>query len=328
MNVCVLSDEIYADFDPGPYLKGHRWKLFNVKKPALSFIRELTSRYKFDVFLNMCDGGPDEDRPGIDVVQALEALDLPFTGADSQFYDPTRDQMRDAALRRGVNFARGVHIAAMTGLFQKVESLRYPLIVKHPQSYASVGLTPLSRVTTPEQLVVQVQRMLSEFGAARVEEFIEGREFAVLVSDNPDDLGSPLVYTPVEFVFPPGESFKHAELKWHDFAQMECVPVTDTALTFNLQHACRELYLGLGGVGYGRCDVRMDADGRLYILEINPNCALFYPPETPGSADYILMNTPGGHKAFVDRIFRAARLRQKARQQARAGALIPTPAGW
>lgn len=327
MNVCVLSDEIYNEFDPGPYLKGHRWKLFNVKQPALPFIRELASRYKFDVFLNMCDGGPDEDRPGIDVVQALEALDLPFTGADSRFYDPTRDQMQDAATRRGVNFARGVHIASMTGLMHKVGSLKYPLIVKHPQSYASIGLTPQSRVSTSEQLVVQVQRMLTEFGAARVEEFVEGREFAVLVSDNPDDLRNPVVYTPVEFVFPAGESFKHAELKWYDFAQMDCVPVADAPLTFRLQHACRELYLGLGGVSYGRCDIRMDSNGRLHILEINPNCALFYPPGTPGSADLILMNTPGGHKAFIDRIFRAARVRQKERQRAQAGALIPNPAG-
>lgn len=326
MNVCVLADEIYEGFDPGPFLRGYHWQMFFVKQPALPFIRDLSARFDFDVYLNTCDAGPDEDRPGIDVVQALEMLNLPFTGANSRFYDPTRDQMQAAAARRGVNFVKGVHVTRLEGLARKVAHLSYPLIVKHAQSYASVGLTPQSRVSTPAQLTEQVTRMLSEFGAARVEEFIEGREFSVLVSDNPDDLKSPITYTPVEFVFPEGESFKHAELKWNDFAQMECTPVIDAELAFRLQHACRELYLGLGGVSYGRCDIRMDARGRLHILEINPNCALFYPLETPGSADFILLNSPGGHGAFIDRIFRTAMLRQKARRKARQGVLVPSHA--
>ena len=34
----------------------------------------------------------------------------------------------------------------------------------------------------------------------------------------------------------------------------------------------------------------MDATGTIYMLEINPNCGIFYPPTDPGSADFSLMN--------------------------------------
>jgi hypothetical protein len=47
----------------------------------------------------------------------------------------------------------------------------------------------------------------------RVEEFIDGPEFTVLVVDNPDDLGHPFVYPPAELILPPGENFLHSDVK-------------------------------------------------------------------------------------------------------------------
>ena len=52
------------------------------------------SKRGFDVFLNLCDGAWDEDRPGIEVVQVLERLQVPFTGASSPFYEPSRLTMK------------------------------------------------------------------------------------------------------------------------------------------------------------------------------------------------------------------------------------------
>jgi D-alanine-D-alanine ligase len=65
-------------------------------------------------------------------------------------------------------------------------------------------------------------------------------------------------------------------------------------------------FTGLGGTGYGRCDIRMNHQGELFMLEINPNCELFYPPGDEGSADFILLNDPAGHRGFVDTILRTA----------------------
>ena len=42
------------------------------------------------------------------------------------------------------------------------------------------------------------------------------------------------------------------------------------------------------------------------MLEINPNCGLFYEPKDAGSADFILLNDPDGHTGFLDTIITAA----------------------
>jgi len=48
------------------------------------------------------------------------------------------------------------------------------------------------------------------------------------------------------------------------------------------------------GVGYGRADFRVSDNGDVYFLEMNPNCAIFYPPEEHANAlqdaDFILKN--------------------------------------
>jgi D-alanine-D-alanine ligase len=45
------------------------------------------------------------------------------------------------------------------------------------------------------------------------QEFVDGREFTVLVAENPDDPRNPIAFVPVEVAFPAGETFKHFDLK-------------------------------------------------------------------------------------------------------------------
>ena len=61
-----------------------------------------------------------------------------------------------------------------------------------------------------------------------------------------------------------------------------------------------------------RCDYRMDSTGTIYMLEINPNCGIFYPPSDPGSADFCLLNDSINHKKFMKMIIRTAFKRRDA----------------
>jgi D-alanine-D-alanine ligase len=54
----------------------------------------------------------------------------------------------------------------------------------------------------------------------------------------------------------------------------------------------------------------MDADGTIYMLEINPNCGIFYPPSEPGSADFSLLNDSINHTKFMKLMIRSAQRRQ------------------
>jgi len=333
MRICVLDDSYEQsetpfkqfDFLPDPirYLEGHDCERhFLHKATAVKQVLELSKR-GFDVFLNLCDGAWDEDRPGIEVVQTLERLNLAFTGATSSFYEPTRQMMKRICHYCDIGTPAHAFVSDIEGIELVADSLRFPLIVKHPCGYASIGITQASRVETLDDLRIQALKAIDDFGAALIEEFIEGREFTVLVAENPDDGGAPIVYQPVEFVFPTGESFKHFDLKWKDYKSMSCIACTDPLLACRLKEISQKFFVGLGGAGYGRCDIRMNEVGELFMLEINPNCELFYPPGDEGSADFILLNDPAGHQGFVDTILRSA-LKRNAKQtvkwEARAGA--------
>jgi D-alanine-D-alanine ligase len=98
-----------------------------------------------------------------------------------------------------------------------------------------------------------------------------------------------------------------------DYDGMETVAVADAELAARLRNASARFFLGLNGAGYGRCDLRVDAQGRLFMLEINVNCGLYYAPSAAGGADRCLANDPAGHAGFTRRIVEAA-FRRHARR--------------
>jgi hypothetical protein len=58
----------------------------------------------------------------------------------------------------------------------------------------------------------------------------------------------------------------------------------------------------------------MDDAGELYVLEVNPNCGIFYELDSPGSADLILMHDPVRHSGFVERLLAAGLARARNRE--------------
>lgn len=322
MRVCVLSDEEIADFDPSSFLHEYEWEMFTLTAPVVEKVRKLAESKRFDIFLNVCEGYEFEDEEddllgyqAIEVVEALEKLSLPFTGADSNCFDPTREEMQEVADANGVGFAKGYHVRSTEEAEKLVKNLRFPIMVKHPKSYGSMGMIKESRAEDLEQVLAQVERICSEFGAARMEEFIVGKEFNVLVVENADNPDQPFAYPPAELIFPPNEEFWHTDIKWNYDVPFDFKEVTDLELVARLQDTSRRMFLAIGISGYGRCDIRMNEKGELFILEINPNPAIMLQPREYGPADYMILYDKDGYEGFFERIFRAAIHRQKLRME-------------
>ncbi|HNC07094.1 MAG TPA: ATP-grasp domain-containing protein [Anaerolineales bacterium] len=292
-------------------MKGYRWKQHLVAPTEVEKqIKELMNE-GVDVFVNLCDGTPDDALSGIALVKALEKHNAAFTGADSKFFDPTRDEMKNGARRVSVPTPSWTFVNRVEDAEKVVKRLKFPMLVKPPHGYASVGIRRNSRVENIEQLREQLVLEVNEFGRALIEEFIEGREFTCLIAENPTNPEKPFTFTPVEFIFPEGESFKHYDMKWVDYERMSVAVVTDPRIEKILREQTIRVFKELGGNGYARCDYRMDADGTIHMLEINPNCGIFYPPHEPGSADFSLLNDPNtNHTKFMKLIIRNAQLRQ------------------
>ena len=138
--------DLESECDPARYLPEHAWSNFRIAKATAARQISEIARMGFDAVVNLCDGAWDEDRAGIEVVHALERLNVAFTGAGSAFYDPTREAMKMACHSAGVDFPAYLMTQSAEDAERAVELLRFPMIVKHPHSYSSIGLTPSSRV--------------------------------------------------------------------------------------------------------------------------------------------------------------------------------------
>jgi D-alanine-D-alanine ligase len=314
MYLCVLSstpdDPNDKPYDPSPHMNGFHWKHHQVHpKNVEKQIRDLMNE-GVDVFFNLCDGTPDDALSGIGLVQIMEKLGAAFTGADSKFFDPSRQEMKAYAKKSSVPTPNWVMVDRVEDVERVAKRLRFPVLVKPPHGYASVGITRESRCENLEQLKVQTGKEIEQFGRALLEEFIEGREFTCLITENPDDPKNPITFKPVEFIFPDGESFKHYNMKWVEYEKMSVAPVNNARIEKVLREQTTRLFKAMNGNGYARCDYRMGADGTIYMLEINPNCGIFYAPDEPGSADFSLINDPVyNHHKFLKLIIRSAKNR-------------------
>jgi D-alanine-D-alanine ligase-like ATP-grasp enzyme len=324
MRICLLTNQdlLAVPFasddwpcDPRPFYPEAQWEVEYLRTPTT--VAQVTRRIAegFDLFFNLCDGAADQSIPGIEVIQTLEKSGVAFTGATSEFYEPSRDAMKRACISEGIDTPAYVLARCEADIERAAQELRFPLFVKHYSSYSSVDLSRRSRVCTPAGLRQQGRKIMRRHGAALIEEFIEGTEVTVLVAENPDDPRRATTYTPMQYRFPEGETFKHADIKWVNYATMSAFPVVDPTLDARLRDVCARFFVALNGASFGRCDLRVDSSGTPFMLEINPNCGVYYPPEDAGSADLCLAQDPEGHIGFTRQLIRAALKRNDLRRR-------------
>ena len=317
MHICLLTTQnLDADpfpeddwpCDPRPFLPEATWTVATLtgKFNSVKQVEALIESGKYDLFFNLCDGAADQDIPGIEIIQKLEERQVPYAGACSACYEPTRIEMKEACAKIGVATPNYVVAKTAEDVERAAETLKFPLFVKHHSSYASVDLSRRSRVQSPEGLRIQAKKIMSRHGAALIEEYIDGIECTVLVAENPEDPNRPKTYTPAQYQFPKGESFKHSDLKWVDYEGLSSFPVQDKKLADRLRNECARFFVELGAASFGRCDIRVDRSGTPYMLEINPNCGVYYPPKDYGSADICLSLDPEGHEGFTRQLVAAA----------------------
>ncbi|NBY24154.1 MAG: D-alanine--D-alanine ligase, partial [Chitinophagaceae bacterium] len=85
---------------------------------------------RYDIFVNLCEGYADWEVPGIDVIYALETLNLPFTGPSSRIYDPPKELMKYVAYCEGVETPAFLTIKEISALEKLPKELDFPLFVK------------------------------------------------------------------------------------------------------------------------------------------------------------------------------------------------------
>lgn len=324
MRVCVLQPDYsttgvdYKNYDPPRNLA----RLLPGAEVDHVFLNKLTthkqlralSKKQYDIFVNLCEGYPDWEVPGVDVIYALETLNLPFTGPPSRVYDLPKELMKYVSYCEDVPTPAYRAITHLSEIESVLSALRFPLFVKPAYAGDSLGVGRDSLVVDKEALENKCRSLLEEFDRVLIEEYIEGREFTVLVAADSKP-GDCIVYKPVEYIFPEGDAFKTYALKTSALHPASNIPCNDPALELALRDASKKIFITAGCVGYGRLDFRVNNKGELYFLEMNLTCSVFYEDGYEGSADYILNYDPAGKRGFLEQIINEGIARHQRKQK-------------
>lgn len=233
-----------------------------------------------DVAVNLCDGCTLDGEPGVEVLDALEARGIPYTGARRLAYWIGSDKVR-----MKVHFLNAGVPTPRFQVFGDPEEvidprLEYPLFVKPCDTAGSVGVSLESRVDDEAALRRRLKKVVPLYGPALVEEYVDGRELSVAIIGDGDDL---TVFPPVELRFGPAYPascrIQTFESKFDPRSPLYggfelCAPARlgeDEERT--VIQAARDAYQSIGGTGYGRVDMRIGPGGPR-VLEVNPNCSL------------------------------------------------------
>lgn len=268
----------------------------------------------YDIYVNLCEGYLEWKVPSIDVITSLDLLELPYTGPSANLYDPTKAIMKYLAFCESVKTPAHVVIESYEEIDTLPGNLQFPLFVKPAKAGDSLGVDDASKANNLEDLRKKVKSIVDEFGSALVEEYIDGREFTVLVCSNPDGRTC-TSFKPVEYIFPEGFAFKTYALKTSELHPNANIGVEDIELASQLKSIAEQVFLSFNGVGYARMDFRMNNKGEIFFLEINFTCSVFYAEGYEGSADYILMHDGVGKRGFLERIIIEGMARHQRKQK-------------
>lgn len=324
LKICVLQPDYsttnvdYKNYDPprdvSHLLSGaHIDHVFINKLTGYRQLKELKKK-NYDIFVNLCEGYLEWEIPSIDLIYFMELLNLPFTGPNSVLYDPPKELMKYVAYTEGILTPDFVLLEYGEEEVEKLcRHLQFPLFVKPHKAGDSLGVDQHSLVHDIAALKNKVAGIAEEYAPLLVEEYIEGREFTVMLAANSD--AAPTIFRPVEYIFPAGFSYKTYSLKTSALHPNANIPVTDEELCKKLKDAAAKIFLAFNGVGYARLDFRMNAAGKIFFLEINFTCSVFYTDGYEGSADYILKYDGYGQAGFLKHIIAEGINRHKQKQK-------------
>jgi D-alanine-D-alanine ligase len=257
--------------------RGHELKLIEVHDD-LSPIRQALDEFEPTLAFNLLEAFDDIVLFDQNVVSYLELLRVPYTGCNPRGLTLSRDKALARKLLAYHRISSPDFTVVPVGRKPVLpRRLAYPLIVKSLTYEASAGISQASIVANEEQLAKRV-RFIHEtlLTPAIVEQYIDGRELYVGVLGN-----HRLRVFPVwEMTFDKmqGDNWPIAteRVKWNvNYQKRHGIDTAEAKLpadvTARIQHLAKRTYRALELSGYARIDFRMDASGRAYVIEANPN---------------------------------------------------------
>ncbi|HLL89956.1 MAG TPA: ATP-grasp domain-containing protein [Tepidisphaeraceae bacterium] len=257
---------------------GHDVRVVGVKSDLAPLDRELAA---FDphVCFNLVedfDGVAARDQH---VVSYLELGNWPYTGCNPRGLTLARDK----ALTKKILSYHGVrcpHFAVFPRrrAVRRAPALAFPLLVKSLTEEGSAAIAHASIVHTDKELADRVAFVHEKVGTdAIAEQYVDGRELYVGVIGNVQLQTLPVWELCLDHLPEGAPRIATSKVKWDldyqkrfDIRSGAAADLPTGAEQY-INDLCKEAYRSLGLSGYARMDLRLTADGEVYLIEANAN---------------------------------------------------------
>ncbi len=230
----------------------------------------------------------------------LEMLGVPYVGSGPQAHATALDKIMSKIIFHSHHLATP-QFWMFNNPEENLSKVIYPVIVKPKMEAVSMGLKVVHNQAELSEAIEYIREKYQQ--QALVEQFIPGREFAVGLLGNPPDLENLPV---VEFDFHGNpDAIQSHEDKQKKPVTKICPADISTDLAHRMQALARGAFQALGISDFARVDLRMDATGNLYILELNSMASLGF----TGSYVHAAKVAGYNYQTLVDRMLEVAALR-------------------
>jgi len=272
------------------------------------------ARTDAELCFNLIETYNGDDTMEMHFAAYLDLIGKRYTGAGPQGSYLAMDKGIAKTIIRDHGLFTPYSMVVNKGHVGHAQDIRFPVIVKPATEDASKGIDASAVVSTIKDLFERISYIHDEFDApALIEEYIEGREIyaAVLGNDPPEAL--PLIELDLSKLPKGTPKIASYEVKFDEsteaYKKTKSAPARDLdeEIVAGVHLAAITAFRALHLRDYARIDLRLGTNGRIYLIEANPN------PWLDPIAEFAMAAKESGrsYTQMIDTIVKAAMARRR-----------------
>ena len=236
------------------------------------------ARSEPDLVFNLAESFGGNDTADYCIAAYMELTGKRFTGSGSRGLLYGQDKANAKKILEFHGIHTPVFARSYRGRLDFSHDLEFPVIVKPAREDGSIGIEFNAVVNSIRELMERIDWLHANFDSpVLIEEYVEGREMYVGVIGNDNPTALPVVELDLSKLPEGTPRIAGAEVKWgrgtRAYRDTKSAVVEDLSedTAAILQQTAVAVFQALELRDYARIDMRLRPDGRVAVIEANPN---------------------------------------------------------
>jgi D-alanine-D-alanine ligase len=230
-----------------------------------------------DLVFNLVESFGDDDTKEPHVAAYYDLLGLRYTGSGPRGLSLAMDK---AVTKKVVSFhdvATPRWAVVWRGRLDSAQNIDFPVIVKPAREDGSIGIGFDALAANIKELMERIDQLHAEFDhPVLIEQYIDGREIYMGVLGNSQPEALPAIELDLSHLPKGTPRIAGTEVKWAEGTRAyrgskAVVAKLPDGVRETMERAAITAFQALGLRDYARVDFRLARDGKVYLLEANPN---------------------------------------------------------